>query len=222
MATTQAFPGSKTHLELCRKNFTSQVLPHLQPRVRDLFQGHFADSYDLIRALSREPGEFHLHIALSAIGIRGFDLVEPQAAGLLMRNADRLNALGMGCRPLRSGHIEVFTQELVGPMLVSILGMREDFRNVKADLEQFAALDRKKHPYDLLIWSSFIPPGKYAEFAVLDIVIPLDKRYHLGCLVPKNLDALAITFTRVVTAGLELVQQICGNASGNVLAALRS
>ncbi len=196
---------------MCRRNFTSQVLPHLQPRARDLFQSHFADSYDLIRALSREPGEFRFNIALLAIGIRGFDLVEPQASGPLRHNAGRLNALGMGCRQLKSGHIEVFNYELVGPMLVSILGMREDFRNVKADLEQFAALDRKKYPYDLLIWSSFIPPGKYTEFAPLDESIEIDRRYHLGCLVPAHLTELGRAFIPRIIAAVELVQQIRGS-----------
>lgn len=120
----------------------------------------------------------------------------------------------MGCRTLRSGNIEVFNPELVGPMLTHIFGMQENFRNaVKLNLEKFACLDRNTYPYDLLIWSSFIPPGKYTEFSELDLVVDMDRRYDLRYLVPANLDAKALgsTFTLAVIAGLALVQQILGS-----------
>ncbi len=218
MATMQEpFPGSKSHMELCKRNFTNHILPHLQPRVKDVFQSHFADSYGLIRALSHERGEFQMGIALSAVGIKGFELVEPQAIGLLRHNAGRLIALGMSCRTLRSGSIEVFNPELVGPMLTHIFGMRDNFRNtIKQDLEKFACLNRKSYPYDLLIWSSFIPPGKYTEFAPLDESVEMDRKYHLGCLVPAHLVDLGRAFIPRVTTAVALVQQILGRTSEGI------
>lgn len=102
MATMQGiFPGSRSHLELCRRNFTNHVMPHLQPRVTDVFQNHFTDSYDLIRTLLHEQGKFQTDIALSAIGIRAFRLVEPQAPA--SSGATQAGSLRLAWAAARSG-----------------------------------------------------------------------------------------------------------------------
>ena len=205
------FPGSKSHRELCERDFNRLVLPHLRDNVKGVFRSHFADSYGLIRALSHEQGEYDVRFALAALGVRAFDVDWPRDAGFLRRNAQRLAALGIGCRTRPSGKIDVFNRALVGPVLAEILGTMPDSENsVDLGLEKFSGLDRRRYPYDLLIWSSFIPPGRYDGFIQLDFDAPFGVNYHAECRIPESMPELAEKFTVLVTEGITLMLQIRG------------
>lgn len=198
------------HIFACRARFISSVLPHF-PEARSRFERHFFDSYSLIRSLP-DDGAFPFGLAMTALGVQGLEVPKPPLSNHVLTNLDAFRAAGLGCRMRHSGELEVYSRELVGPVLSGLFSTSACSTSaIEAGLGRFEERNQanpRGYPYSLLAWPSLVKPGQPAS---LTLTLRIGKS-----MVECASDALASALMnlRAIDAAMSFVKQVRNGAAG--------